>query len=280
MDTHEKNQESQGLLFDTEPGVDMDTIQLSEARPWARTQILLSILLSFSAALNTALLFSRSLPSTDSSLSHFAGLERNMDEPYVQITPFSSDNETVSDQLWKDINIDHGVVALSDSWAAEHGLRTAQRFPWDQTKGIYILHGFHNLHCLKIIHMSLSEYRQESTQSRSWHHISHCMDALRRQILCDADDTPRATERRREVVSGLHQHRKCRSWEALEDFAKSHTACYKRPDSPVENESSKLERFKHCPAGSGYTISDTYTPVDAFLEGLPEESQDNDSSRS
>jgi len=96
------------------------------------------------------------------------------------------------------------------------------------------------------------------------------MDALRRQVICDADDTPRATERRAEVVSGLLQHRKCRSWEALEEFAKQHTACYKRPEQP--DGKSRLERFKHCPPDSGYVVTNDYAPTDEFLVGLPEES--------
>jgi hypothetical protein len=202
--------------------------------------------------------------------SKYAGLLRNREEPYVRVTSYSSNNVTIQNQLWNDINVDYGVVALSDEWVAQHELRSAQRFPWDSSKGIYILHGFHNLHCLKIIHISLSEYRQGDEQSRSWHHISHCLDALRRQVLCDADDTPRATERRAEVVSGLWQHRQCRSWSELEHFAKQHTACYKRPNRP--DGKPRLERFKHCPEDSGYIVTDDYVPMDEFLTGLPEES--------
>lgn len=215
------------------------------------------------------------LRQTESS-SRFADLQRNREEPYVRVTQYSSNNETLQNDLWHNININYGLVALSDEWAAQRGLRTAQRFPWDQTKGVYILHGFHNLHCLKIIHISLSEYRGGLPQSRSWHHISHCMDALRRQVLCDADDTPRATERRAEVVSGLSQHRKCRSWEELEKFAKRHTACYRRPENPESSGTSKLERFKHCPLDSGYVITDDYVPPDEFLVGLPEKSLGDD----
>ncbi|KAI0469383.1 hypothetical protein F4859DRAFT_487986 [Xylaria cf. heliscus] len=216
------------------------------------------------------------------SLSHpeaptiYAHLERVREEPYVIVTPYSSENETLQDELWYNINVDAAVVALGDDWAAKHGLRTAQRFPWDQSKGIYILHGFHNLHCLKIIYISMSEYRRGMPQTRSWHHVSHCLDALRRQIICDADDTPRATDRRVEVVSGLYQHRRCRSWEQLEEFAKKHTACYKRPKTPDEKDPSKLERFSHCPPDSGYVVTDDYMPTEPLLSGLPEESiQDN-----
>ncbi|KAK5627125.1 hypothetical protein RRF57_002840 [Xylaria bambusicola] len=207
--------------------------------------------------------------------SKYARLTRVREEPYVITTPYSSDNETLQNELWYNINVDAAVVALSDDWVARHELRRAQRFPWDQSKGIYILHGFHNLHCLKIVYISLSEYRRGVSQTRSWHHISHCLDALRRQIICDADDTPRATDRRVEVVSGLHQHRQCRSWEQLEAFAKQHTACYKRPETPDETKASKLDRFKHCPPDSGYVVTDHYVPTEELMEGLPEESIQN-----
>ncbi|KAI8959243.1 hypothetical protein F5Y11DRAFT_333860 [Daldinia sp. FL1419] len=233
----------------------------------------LLIMLSTSILLNVIqFILSRRPLATIELPSRFAHLQRSHEEPYVLVTRYSSDNGTLRDQLWHDINIDSGVVALSDEWATQHGLRTAQRFPWDQSKGIYILHGFHNLHCLKIIYISLSEYRRGVPQSRSQHHINHCLDALRRQILCDADDTPRATERRAEVVSGLWQHRKCRSWESLETFAKQHTACYKRPENPEWDGKSKLERFKHCPPGSGYIPKNDYVSTDEFLIGLPSES--------
>lgn len=202
--------------------------------------------------------------------SKYAALQRTRVEPYVRQTQYSSVNETLQAQLWHDINIDYGVVALSDQWAAQHDLRTAQRFPWDRKKGVYILHGFHNLHCIKIIYISLDEYRHGQPQSRVWHHVSHCLDALRRQILCDADDTPRATERRAEVVSGVGQHRKCRDWAALEKWAEEHTACYKRPERP--DGKPIIERFKHCPPESGYIVTDDYVPTDEFLVGLPEES--------
>ncbi|CAJ2512979.1 Uu.00g010980.m01.CDS01 [Anthostomella pinea] len=204
--------------------------------------------------------------------SPYAKLERNREEPYVIVTPYSSENEALQDQLWYDINVDAAVVALSDDWASQHDLRKAQRFPWDQTKGLYILHGYHNLHCLKLVYISMSEYRRGVPQTRSWHHVSHCLDALRRQIICDADDTPRATDRRAEVVSGLLQHRRCRSWDQLEEFATQNTACYKRPDNPDAEGTSKLSRFKHCPPGSGYVVTDDYISTDELLVGLPEES--------
>ncbi|KAH8779955.1 hypothetical protein F5883DRAFT_193783 [Diaporthe sp. PMI_573] len=273
MASQEKQEDCERLLADDEvsqAGVQFSR-QPSKRKRWRQLVIGSCVLVSMT--LNAILLIS-ALKSSSSSEppSIFAELESHDEQPYVLLTDFASDNLTLQDQLWHDINIDVGVVALSDEWAAEHNLRTAQRFPWDQTKGIYLLHGFHNLHCLKIIYLSLSEFRRGLSQSRSWHHISHCMDALRRQILCDADDTPRATERRIEVVTGVGQHRKCRSWLELETFALQHTACYKRPEDPERDGQPILDRFKHCPPGSGYVISDKYVPTDELSTGLPEES--------
>lgn len=97
------------------------------------------------------------------------------------------------------------------------------------------------------------EYRHGEEQSRKWGHIAHCLDALRRQVLCDADDTPRATERRPEAISGLGQYRQCRDWSQLEAWAKEHTACYKRPDRPIPG-MKNIEKYKYCPDGSGYIV--------------------------
>lgn len=201
--------------------------------------------------------------------SKYAGLERNREEPYILLTNYSSDDLALQDKLWHDINVDDAVVALSDDWAAEHGLRTSQRFPWDESKGIYILHGFHNLHCIKIIHLAMAEYREGVEQTRSWHHVAHCMDALRRQIMCDADDTPRATDRRPEVYSGVGQHRMCRNWDDLISFSRKNTACYKRPETPSVDGGHSINRYKHCPPDSGYVIRDDYVPTDPYVTGLP-----------
>ena len=199
-------------------------------------------------------------------------LSRNNTQPYYTETPYSDTaNDSLVTELWHDINIDNGVIALSDDYVASKQLPKAQRFPWDHTKGIYIVHGYHNLHCLvypclylcaygvsltlsqKIIYISMAEYRNGETQSRKWHHISHCFDALRWQILCDADDSPRAVQQDLDGVSGVGQTRQCRDWSELERWAIRHTACYRRPDRPVEG-MKNIEKYKFCPDDSGYEV--------------------------
>ena len=209
-----------------------------------------------------------------STATSSALLSRHITQPFYTRTSYSDNfNESLTTDLWHDINIDNGVIALSDDYVASKKLLKAQRFPWDRTKGIYIVHGYHNLHCLvypsrylcardvsltlpqKIIYISVAEYRNGETQSRKWHHISHCFDALRRQILCDADDTPRAVQRDLDGVSGVGQTRQCRNWSELEGWAKRHNACYKRPDRPVEG-MRNIEKYKFCPEDSGYEVRD------------------------
>ncbi|KAL4740775.1 hypothetical protein BDV11DRAFT_203956 [Aspergillus similis] len=263
--------EDTGLLDDIDRTRQDPNIPPESSKPYRiRFSVLILILiLSFATNIITlSIIVSGNKPYQ--TPSPYANLHFTRTEPYVLLTDYSSPNTTLADTLWHSINIDSGVVALSDTFAASHNLRTAQRFPWDTSKGIYILHGFHNLHCLKIIYISLSEFRNGHAQSRTWHHISHCLDALRRQILCDADDTPRATDRRVEVVSGVGQHRVCRDWGQLESWAKAHTACYKRPEKPGDEVG--LKRFMHCPEGSRYVVDEGYVPETDILTGLPEES--------
>ncbi|KAL3478696.1 hypothetical protein BJX99DRAFT_224186 [Aspergillus californicus] len=270
----EDKEDCTGLLSDidrTNQDSDIPADGPGRSKPYRRRFFILIPILFLSLIVNIITL-SVIVPHPKSyqAPSEYANLHLTHTEPYVLLTDYSSLNNTLADNLWHSINIDSGVVALPDSFAASHNLRKAQRFPWDTSKGIYILHGFHNLHCLKIIYTSLSEFRSDQAQSRTWHHIAHCLDALRRQILCDADDTPRATERRVEIVSGVGQHRVCREWGELESWARAHTACYKRPEKPGDEVG--LKRFMHCPEGSGYVIDEGYVPEEEILDGLPEES--------
>ena len=75
---------------------------------------------------------------------------------YTLEGPYSLAGDRVeADRHWADIEIDAGVVALSDSYVSEKGLPEAMRFPWDETKGIYFLNAYHNLHCLVTAHSLL-----------------------------------------------------------------------------------------------------------------------------
>ncbi|KAL8821736.1 MAG: hypothetical protein Q9223_000260 [Gallowayella weberi] len=61
---------------------------------------------------------------------------------------YFGEDDAVADKLWDEISIDNGTVALDDTYAASMGLPLSQRFPWDKNKGLYLLNGYHSLHCL------------------------------------------------------------------------------------------------------------------------------------
>lgn len=76
--------------------------------------------------------------------------------PWLAKDIFLDEDPKVADQAWDDINIDIGTIALDKSYAASMNLPEAQQFPWDESKSIYLLTGFHDLHCLARPHLSFS----------------------------------------------------------------------------------------------------------------------------
>jgi hypothetical protein len=62
-------------------------------------------------------------------------------------TPYTDHNDTLRDQMWLDMDLDAGMVALDDDDTARWGLPEGQRFPWDDSKSIYLLQAHHSLHC-------------------------------------------------------------------------------------------------------------------------------------
>ena len=60
------------------------------------------------------------------------------------------------------------------------------------------------------------------------YHSYHCLDALRMEVLCNADDTPRYTGMNQEnKASGTGQSRMCRDWSQLESWATTNSACWR-----------------------------------------------------
>ncbi|MCJ1251529.1 hypothetical protein MMC30_008764 [Trapelia coarctata] len=183
--------------------------------------------------------------------SDYAHLTRDITLPWTANNPYFGEDEIAADQLWEDISIDSGIVALEDSYVKRVGLPQAQRFPWDQNKGLYLVNGFHSMHCLKNIRQTVLEFDRGLDRSEPTEHILHCLDALRQDVLCYADDTPRYTGFQRSGSSGTGQFRKCRSWSALDAWGQKNTACY-RYINPHNHTFDLLERHRFCPEGSPY----------------------------
>lgn len=81
-----------------------------------------------------------------------------------------------------------------------------------------------------VLHRSNLEYRTHHTQTYSTEHVLHCLDNLRVDIQCSADDTPRfipPTTTESTAKTGVGQIRQCRDWSKLNSWAKKHDACFK-----------------------------------------------------
>ncbi|KAF2454429.1 hypothetical protein BDY21DRAFT_103594 [Lineolata rhizophorae] len=186
---------------------------------------------------------------SDEMRTPFAGLVR--DTEMVLEKTYVFENETEHNEFWENINVDAGLVALSDEWVREHGLQLGQRFPWDDTKGIYVLEGFHSMHCLKSIHDALTKLKAKRRPIYTWDHIMHCMDSIRKNIMCEASDLPLYSTPGEDPELGIGEVKQCRSWEALTAWSHEHTACY-RLINETDAHMDRLERYKFCPEGSPY----------------------------
>jgi len=221
-------------------------------RAWLR------IILTVSIICNLALLaafYRLSSSEVQDARTPYAQLERNKAIPIDERSAYSGYNVNLSElrQLWEDISIDHGMVALPDSFVASHALPTAQRYPWDHSKGLYFLNGYHNMHCLRAVHIALMEFAHGEPQSRRFHHVLHCMESLRQDILCNADDTPRYTTADAVPESGVGQLRQCRDWGKLESWAREYNACYRFINQTATGFPNVL-RYTFCPPGSADTV--------------------------
>ncbi|KAI4187233.1 MAG: hypothetical protein L6R41_002951 [Letrouitia leprolyta] len=187
-----------------------------------------------------------------SPLSLYANLEYNVAKPFEWHTEYNGENQTLADELWDALGtqIDTGFIAVPDEWSAEKGLLEAQRFPWDTSKGIYLVNGQHNLHCLRNVRKAYMEYHTGQNQSMTFPHVNHCFDALRQDIMCHADDTPRYTTTTNDPESGVGQMRQCRSWDKLQEWTRERTACFRNIHEGQRIH--EIERYKFCPPGSPY----------------------------
>ncbi|KAH8728983.1 hypothetical protein GQ44DRAFT_608170 [Phaeosphaeriaceae sp. PMI808] len=182
----------------------------------------------------------------------FSGLEFNTPMAYHAMTEFwnPNSNETDMKAAWDAIDTGPIAVALHDDFAKRAGLPPTTRFPWDTERSVYYLKGLHDLHCLKLIRKAIVSKHNGDETTFSLNHIYHCLDGLRQDIMCMADDTPMPAPSAHQVGDG--QVRQCRNWNQMIDWAMepNRHACYKWDD--YREATNTLELFAHCPPESPY----------------------------
>ncbi|KAI9732962.1 MAG: hypothetical protein M1818_007395 [Claussenomyces sp. TS43310] len=232
----------------------------SPAPIYRRSGFLVNILLVLSVILNLIFVLSSltsfNYVSGDESYNRslYAKLAADTMMPWDNTTAYTNSNLTLSDEAFKTLSADDGVVALDQEWAAANGLPPSTGlFPWDRSKRMYVINGYHGIHCIAQLHRSFREYRDGVPQSHDFAHNNHCLDWLRNDIMCQADDTPLYTDNSMQSTNGIGQVRQCRDWSKLEAWAKERPACFRYGDFVTEEKlPSQVGRFKFCPDDSPY----------------------------
>ncbi|TGO43946.1 hypothetical protein BCON_0695g00030 [Botryotinia convoluta] len=169
--------------------------------------------------------------------TEFAGPKCDIPVPWSVYGPFDnrSDPEATDEEWEKKL-----VIYVLD-------LHKAQRFPWDESKGVYFINAYHNLYCLLKLRTSLLEFHRGEDQSGSFAHVTHCLDALRQDIKFNADDTPLWSGYGHRIT-GVDQIRMCRNWDLLDEWSKTFPSCWNK--IPCIEDIN--ERFSYCPVDSPY----------------------------
>ena len=113
--------------------------------------------------------------------------------PFVTNTEWSSENTTHADELWKALAPNVGMVAVDNEFGRKMDLYATEQFPWDQSKGIYMLEGYHSLHCLvgsDFVHVAAKDLIADSfKRCTSIERSASSNKAFHRPLLCITTST-------------------------------------------------------------------------------------------
>ncbi|WPG98223.1 Hypothetical protein R9X50_00101100 [Acrodontium crateriforme] len=117
-----------------------------------------------------------------------------------------------------------GAVALSSAFVDRYGVpRNAAPTPEDPSKGIYMIAGYHQMHCLSIVRDAL--YWLNGTLAKwpdnngfMWDHVLHCVEAVRQGLTCNMDPTLINLNETWPGIPNGQKH-ECRNLDAMRKFA-------------------------------------------------------------
>jgi len=134
-----------------------------------------------------------------------------IDEP--QATLQSPENNRV----WAELRpLYGGIVRFPTKHAQAMGLPSSATLePLYPEDGVYQIAVFHQLHCLGMIRdqLTLAETDRSVKGSKDHNHILHCVEYLRKILLCNTDVTLDPTTDY--YYYGTNSSRQCRDWDAL-----------------------------------------------------------------
>ncbi|KAJ5239324.1 MFS multidrug transporter [Penicillium chermesinum] len=214
-----------------------------------------------------------------SQKSPYTGLGYDVEVPYTHHTKYTSHNLTEANEAWEGLSIDPMVIAPTKEEQASLGLPESWQFPWDSNRNIYFVKVFHQMHCLKVMRKTYHELWAGEEGSIPPGHIEHCLDTLRQDLMCKADDTPMPSL---ELLNGggENQNMHCKNFDKLVEWtqAPERNACYKRL-TDYKTIVHSIERYAFCPRDSEhYDTMDQYFKehghfADPFSEAMEQSQQ-------
>ena len=97
---------------------------------------------------------------------------------------------------------------------------------------------------------SFLQLRDRVPLDLDWAHNMHCFNALRQEIICTADDTPRSMTFAHPGSIGVGQYRRCRDWDKMVAWTEERWSCWRNINKTDEIDT--LLRYRYCPEGSPY----------------------------
>ncbi|KAJ5464102.1 hypothetical protein N7475_007237 [Penicillium sp. IBT 31633x] len=203
---------------------------------FSRRLTLVAVGVLFGASIFSNILMALALTKTPKIHEHtpilpktkHAGLADDHPVAWRASTQYSSESVEESDHAWVNMEIDYINVALTKEEAKEKDLPPSANFPWDPDYSVYMITSMHSMHCLKSLHRSNLEYRKGVKQSYPTEHLIHCLDNVRQDIMCAADDTPRyiPVDASGTATTAVGQYRQCKDWDKLRQWSKTKDACF------------------------------------------------------
>jgi hypothetical protein len=104
----------------------------------------------------------------------------------------------------------------------------------------------------KFIRRAFTDYERGLEPRLDGRHVHHCLDSLRQDVQCMADDTPMPTGADARAI-GDEQTVMCRNYSALVEwvYAPERMACHKAL-SDYRSITHSIERYAFCPEDSRY----------------------------
>jgi len=159
--------------------------------------------------------------SLSDSVSYYGALDQirvPFSHDWVGLVDFEEGNKShYADEKWLgQTPPGGGIIALTKSFAAENNLPPSSIAPEDPNKMIYLVAGYHQLHCMEMVRVTVYQLNGTSTSTEpiAWDHILHCIEVVRMSLKCFLDTTLIPLAEEWPGVPNGQEHM-CRNYEAL-----------------------------------------------------------------